>query len=75
MKKNNIFIIDGSSYIFRAFFAIPHLSNTNGLPTNAVYGVLKMLKNTILVHQPSHIVIALDSREKKLSQGDFPRIQ
>ncbi|NOQ86985.1 MAG: hypothetical protein GQ554_08925, partial [Deltaproteobacteria bacterium] len=42
-KRPTLFLIDGSSYIYRAFFALPHLSNSNGLPTNAIYGFITML--------------------------------
>jgi DNA polymerase I len=38
-----LFLIDGSSYIYRAFYAIGHLSNSRGLPTNAAYGFTQML--------------------------------
>jgi len=42
-KKPKVFLIDGSSYIYRAFFAIGHLSNSKGFPTNATYGFTNML--------------------------------
>ena len=41
--RPTLFLIDGSSYIFRAFYAIRHLSNSKGVPTNAVFGFTQML--------------------------------
>ena len=43
--KNRIFIIDGSSYLYRAFHAMPPLSTSKGQPTGAVKGVTNMLLN------------------------------
>jgi DNA polymerase I len=57
-----LFLIDGSSYIFRAFYAIGHLSNAKGLPTNAAFGFTQMLLRVLKEHQPDYIAIALDSR-------------
>ena len=70
--QKKFFIIDGSSYIFRAFFGVPNLSNSKGQPTNAVYGFLKMLKNTLGIYKPSHIVIAQDSREETFRKKLYP---
>ena len=44
--QKNIYIIDGSSYIFRAFYAIPPLTNSKGIYTNAIFGVYKMINET-----------------------------
>ena len=41
--KEKLVVIDGSSLLYRAFYAIPHLTNSQGQPTNAVYGFLNML--------------------------------
>ncbi len=61
MKK--IIIIDLSNFIFRAFFAIRPLSSPSGQPVNAVYGVLSMLYNMITKYNPTHILIARDTKE------------
>lgn len=61
-SRPRLFLIDGSSYIYRAFYAIGHLSNSKGLPTNAIYGFTQMLLKVLKEHQPDHIAIALDSR-------------
>jgi len=57
-----LFLIDASSYIYRAFFALPHLSNSKGLPTNAVYGFTQMLLKVIKDHQPTHLALIFDSK-------------
>ena len=44
-------LIDGSGFIFRAFHAIPHLSTTKGVPTNAVYGFTTMLLKALREHE------------------------
>lgn len=72
-REKNLFIIDGSSYIFRAFYGIPHLSNSSGKPTNAVYGFLKMIKNTLLTYKPEYIVITLDSKEETFRKKRYPQ--
>ena len=60
--RPRLLLIDGSSYIFRAFFAIGHLSNSKGLPTNATYGFTQMILK-VLKEQPSdYLVVAFDSR-------------
>lgn len=61
MKK--LIIIDISNFIFRAFFAIRPLHAPDGTPVNAVYGVLSMLHNMILKYQPTHILVARDTKE------------
>ena len=55
------YIIDGYGFIFRAFYALPHLTAKNGEPIGAVYGFFKMLITLINSARPSHIVIALDT--------------
>jgi DNA polymerase I len=61
-SRPRLFLIDGSSYIYRAFYAIGHLSNSKGLPTNAIYGFTQMLLKILKEHRPDYIAIALDSR-------------
>src|SRR5690606_33462733 len=61
MKR--LIIIDLSNYIFRAFYAIRPLHSPEGVPVNAVYGVLSMVYNLIKKYEPTHIVIARDTKE------------
>ena len=60
-KKPRLFLIDGSSYIYRAFFAIPHLSNSKGFPTNAIYGFTNMLLKVVREQEPEYLAIAFDA--------------
>ncbi len=60
-KKSPIYIVDGSSYIFRAFYAIRSLSTSKGLPTNAVYGFTQMLLKLIKDENPEFLVMVFDS--------------
>ncbi len=57
-----LFLIDGSSYIYRAFYAIRHLSNSKGLPTNAIYGFTQMLLKLLKDHRPDYLAVVFDSK-------------
>ncbi|GGH14785.1 DNA polymerase I [Paenibacillus segetis] len=56
-----LILIDGNSIIYRAFFAMPPLTNSKGLHTNAVYGFTNMLLRLIQEEKPSHILVAFDA--------------
>jgi len=60
-KRATLLLIDGSSYIYRAFFALPYLSNSSGVPTNAVYGFTTMLLKIINNYKPDYLAIAFDT--------------
>ncbi len=62
MSRKKLYLIDGNSYIYRAYFAIPYLSNSKGLPTNAVYGFTNMLMKVIKEEAPDYLAIAFDSK-------------
>ena len=62
--QNKIFLIDGSGYIFRAYYGIRPLSTSTGVPTNAVIGFARMLGKLLRNENPSHIAIAFDAKEK-----------
>lgn len=64
MQGPTLWLIDGSSYIYRAFYALPPLTNKKGMPTGAIYGVIKMLKKLVETKQPEYICIALDPAGK-----------
>ena len=66
IAPNPLVLVDGSSYLYRAFHAFPPLTNSAGEPTGAMYGVLNMLKSLISQVQPSHIAVSL-MRKAKLS--------
>ncbi len=60
--RRRLYLIDGSSYLYRAFYAIRHLSNSKGLPTNAIYGFTQMLLKVLKEHQPDYLAIVFDSK-------------
>ena len=62
--KNRIFIIDGSSYLYRAFHAMPPLSTSKGQPTGAVKGVTNMLMNLKKDSEGSPIIVVFDAKGK-----------
>ncbi|MDP3789086.1 MAG: DNA polymerase I, partial [Candidatus Omnitrophota bacterium] len=55
-----LFIIDGNSFCYRAFYAIKELANSSGEPTNAVYGFISMLRKIIKDEKPDYLAIAFD---------------
>ncbi|NIS71866.1 MAG: hypothetical protein GTO12_23930, partial [Proteobacteria bacterium] len=61
MGKPPLFLIDGSSYIFRAFFALPPLSNSKGVPTNATLGFTNMLLKVIKEFKPELVAVIFDA--------------
>ena len=62
MTKTKPFIlVDGSSYLFRAYHALPPLTNSNGEPTGAIVGVLNMLRRLMDQYQPEHIAVVFDA--------------
>src|SRR2546426_904228 len=56
-KRENLYLVDGSGNIFRAFFPLPQLNNSRGMPTNAISGFPRMLVNLLKDARPSHIAI------------------
>lgn len=63
-RKPPFILIDGTSYIYRAFHAMPPLTNSKGQPTGAIYGVINMLKSIISDYQPEHIGVIFDAKGK-----------
>ena len=59
----NLFLIDGSGFIFRAFYAIPLLTNSQGIPINAVYGYCNMILNIYEKFKPEQIIVIFDNLE------------
>ena len=59
-KRPKFVIVDGSNYLFRAFYAIRELSNSKGFPTNAIYGFTTMLMKLLRDQQPEYIAVAFD---------------
>ena len=60
----NLFLIDGSGFIFRAFYAIPLLTNSQGIPINAVYGYCNMILNIYEKFKPEQMIVVFDTKKK-----------
>ncbi len=67
-----LILVDGSSYLFRAYHALPPLSNSKGQPTGAVYGVLNMLRKLLNDYHPTHIAVVFDSKSKNFRHQIYP---
>ncbi len=62
--KENLILIDGSSFLFRAYHAVPPLTNPQGEPTNAIYGVSNMLRKLISDYKSDYITVVFDAPGK-----------
>lgn len=62
--KKSLVLVDGTSYLYRAFHALPPLSNSRGEPTGAIYGVISMLRKLIKDTQPEYIAVVFDAKGK-----------
>ena len=71
IATNPLVLVDGSSYLYRAFHAFPPLTNAAGEPTGAMYGVLNMLKSLISQVQPTHIAVVFDAKGKTFRDEMF----
>lgn len=68
---NKLMLIDGSSIAYRAFYALPMLTNASGVPTNAVYGFSLMLLKLLEEEQPTHLLVAFDASAKTFRHDDY----
>lgn len=64
IAENCLILVDGSSYLYRAFHAFPPLTNSQGEPTGAMYGVLNMLKSLISQANPRYLAVVFDAKGK-----------
>ncbi|TAJ35184.1 MAG: DNA polymerase I [Nitrospirae bacterium] len=60
--RQTLYLIDGSAYIYRAYFALPPLSNSKGIQTNAVYGFTTMLMKILREHRPDCLAVVFDEK-------------
>lgn len=64
-------LVDGNNYVYRAFYAIPQLTNSKGFPTNAIYGFTNMLLKLLRDLQPDYIVVTFDLKGATLRHEEF----
>ncbi|HOP80260.1 MAG TPA: DNA polymerase, partial [Armatimonadota bacterium] len=70
-RRHKLIAIDGNSLLYRAFFAMKHLSTISGQPTNAVYGFTTMLLRLVQEEKPDSIVVAFDAPAKTFRHNEF----
>jgi DNA polymerase-1 len=63
-QRKRLFLVDAMSQIYRAYYALPSLSNSRGLPTNAVYGFTMMLRKLVATEKPDYLGVAFDGPER-----------
>ncbi len=71
-KNERVYLIDGSSYIYRAYYAIRHLSNSKGEATNAIYGFTNMLLTLLREEQPDRIAVIFDAKGPTFRKELYP---
>ena len=69
--RPRLFLVDGSSYIFRAFFGVPPRFNSQGLPTNAILGFTNMMVDLLRKHRPDYIAVVLDAGKENFRHRLF----
>ena len=57
MTKNTLVLVDGSYYLFRAYHAMPPLTNTAGEPTGVIFGVINMIKKHLVEGGPDYFAV------------------
>ena len=70
-SRKTLYLIDGSAYIYRAFFALPALNNSQGLQTNAILGFTTTLLKIIREKKPDGLVVAFDEKGPTLRHAEF----
>jgi DNA polymerase-1 len=70
--EKHLILVDGSGYIFRAFHALPPMSNPQGVPVNAVYGFTQMISRFLTDHRGSHIAVVFDSSRQTFRSEIYP---
>jgi DNA polymerase-1 len=73
MTESSPFVlVDGSSYLYRAYHAMPELTNSKGQATGTIYGVVNMLRKLLRDYKPSHIAVVFDAKGKTFRDDLFP---
>ncbi len=72
-KANKLILVDGSSYLYRAFHALPKLASSSGEPTGAVYGVINMIRRLLADYDPGYVAIVFDAKGKTFRHDMYPK--
>src|SRR5215210_2821442 len=70
-ERKRLYLVDGMSQIYRAYYAIRGLTNSSGQPTNAIYGFTMMLRRLINNEKPDYLGVAFDSPEPTFRHEQF----
>jgi DNA polymerase-1 len=73
MTYKEIYLVDGNAYIYRAYHAIAPLSNSQGLPTHAVYGFASIMRRVIRERQPEYLAVAFDTKGPVFRHRIYPQ--
>lgn len=71
--KAPLILIDGSSYLYRAYHALPPLTNSKGQPTGAIFGVINMIRSLMNEYHPSQIAVVFDAKGKTFRHELYPK--
>jgi len=71
-KQKKLVLVDGSSYLFRAYHGLPQLTSPSGHPTGAIYGVLNMLRKLLKDEQPDRVAVVFDAKGKTFRNDIYP---
>lgn len=72
IQNKTLILVDGSSYLYRAFHALPALMNSKGMPTGAAYGLINMLKRLMADYPHEYIAVVFDAKGKTFRDDLFP---
>ncbi|MCW8331090.1 DNA polymerase I [Photobacterium sp. SDRW27] len=72
IPENPLILIDGSSYLYRAYHAAPNFTNSDGEPTGAVYGVVNMLRSLLRQFSTEHVAVIFDAKGKTFRDDLYP---
>src|SRR5262249_51526976 len=70
-SKPRLYIVDGNGYIYRAFFALPKMNTSKGVPSNAVYGFTNMIRKLLVEEKPDYMAVAFDAKEKTFRHESY----
>ncbi|MFA5081611.1 MAG: DNA polymerase I, partial [Hydrogenophilaceae bacterium] len=72
MSETTLLLVDGSSYLYRAFHALPDLRNRDGFPTGAIYGVINMLRRLHKDNPAAYVACVFDAKGKTFRDDIYP---
>lgn len=73
ISDSPLILVDGSSYLYRAFHASPNFTNIDGEPTGAIYGVINMLRSLVKQYPTSNVVVIFDAKGKTFRKDMYPQ--